>query len=78
MPPRPPRAPPSPAPPPPSGTLARRDNATDEEVAIALLHDVGKAVNIPNHGAIGAELIRPYVSDDAYHAIYNHQHWYSR
>ena len=56
-----------------TGTLARRDGASDEEVAIALLHDVGKAVNIPNHGAIGAELIRPYVSEDAYHAIYYHQ-----
>ena len=29
-----------------TGTLARRDGANDEEVAIALLHDVGKAVNI--------------------------------
>jgi predicted HD phosphohydrolase len=58
-----------------TGTLARRDGASDEEVAIALLHDVGKAVNIPNHGAIGAELMRPYVSEDAYHVIYNHQHF---
>jgi len=58
-----------------TGTLARRDGGSDEEVAIALLHDVGKAVNIPNHGAIGAELMRPYVSEDAYHAIYNHQHF---
>ena len=56
-----------------TGTLARRDGASDEEVTIALLHDVGKAVNIPNHGAIAAEIMRPYISDDAYHAIYNHQ-----
>ncbi len=61
-----------------TGTLARRDGASDEEVAIALLHDIGKAVNIPNHGAIGAELMRPYVSEDAYHAIYNHQHFQGR
>jgi predicted HD phosphohydrolase len=61
-----------------TGTLARRDGATAEEVAIALLHDVGKAVNIPNHGAIAAELMRPYVSEDAYHAIYNHQHFQGR
>ena len=58
-----------------TGTLARRDDATDEEVAIALLHDVGKSVNIPNHGPIAAELLRPYVSGDAYHVIYNHQHF---
>ena len=56
-----------------TGTLARRDGASDEEVAIALLHDIGKAVNIPNHGPIAAELMKPYVSDDAYHAIYHHQ-----
>ena len=55
-----------------TGTLARRDGASDEEVTIALLHDVGKAVNIPNHGAIAAEIMRPYISDDAYHAIYHH------
>ena len=61
-----------------TATLARRDNASDEEVAIALLHEIGKAVNIPNHGPIGAELIRPYVSSDAYHAIYNHQHFQGR
>ena len=56
-----------------TGTLARRAGGSDEEVAIALLHDVGKAVSIPNHGAIAAELMRPYVSEDAYHVIYNHQ-----
>jgi predicted HD phosphohydrolase len=61
-----------------TGTLARRDGASDEEVAIALLHDVGKAVNIPNHGAIAAELIRPYVSEDSYHAIYYHQQFQGR
>lgn len=58
-----------------TGTLARRDEASDEEVVIAVLHDIGKSVNIPNHGAIGAELMRPYVSTDSYHAIYNHQHF---
>jgi predicted HD phosphohydrolase len=58
-----------------TGTLARQDGASDEEVAIALLHDVGKSVNIPNHGAIGAELMRPYISEDSYHVIYNHQHF---
>jgi len=58
-----------------TATLARRDGGSDEEVAIALLHDIGKAVNIPNHGAIAAEIMRPYISEDAYHAIYNHQHF---
>jgi predicted HD phosphohydrolase len=58
-----------------TGTLARRDGGSEEEVAIALLHDIGKAVNIPNHGAIAAALMQPYISEDAYHAIHNHQHF---
>lgn len=61
-----------------TGTLARQDGATDEEVAIALLHDVGKAVSIPNHGAIAAELMKPYVSEDAYFAIRHHQDFQGR
>jgi predicted HD phosphohydrolase len=58
-----------------TATLAQEDNATDEEVLIALCHDMGKAVSIPNHGAIAAEILKPYVSDDAYHAIKWHQHF---
>ncbi|PCI63650.1 MAG: metal-dependent phosphohydrolase [Kordiimonadales bacterium] len=58
-----------------TATLARRDNATDEEVLIALLHDIGKVISIPNHAAIAAEMVRPYVSDDAYKAVLYHQHF---
>jgi predicted HD phosphohydrolase len=58
-----------------TATLAQNDNATEEEVLIALCHDMGKAVSIPNHGAIAAEILKPYVSDDAYHAIKWHQHF---
>lgn len=58
-----------------TATLARRDNASDEEVLIALLHDIGKVISVPNHGPIAAEILRPYVSDNAYHAVYNHQHF---
>ncbi len=55
------------------GTLARRAGAADEHIVIALCHDIGKAVNIPNHGPIGAEMMRPYISDESYHVIRNHQ-----
>ncbi len=58
-----------------TATLAQQDNASDEEVLIALCHDMGKAVSIPNHGAIAAEILKPYVSDDAYNAIKWHQHF---
>jgi hypothetical protein len=30
-------------------------------------------MSIPNHGPIAAEMLKPYVSDDIYHAIYWHQ-----
>ena len=56
-----------------TATLARRGGASDEEIVLALCHDIGKAVNIPNHGQIAAEMMKPYISEDGYHAIYNHQ-----
>lgn len=56
-----------------TATLARRDGGTDEEVVAALCHDIGKLMSIPNHGAIAAEILKPYVSDALYHAIKWHQ-----
>jgi predicted HD phosphohydrolase len=56
-----------------TATLARRDGATDEEVVAALCHDIGKLMSIPNHGAIAAEILKPYVSDDLYWTIKHHQ-----
>jgi predicted HD phosphohydrolase len=61
-----------------AGTLARRAGASDEEVVAALCHDLGKLFSIPNHGAIAAEMLKPYVSDDIYHAIYWHQSFQGR
>jgi predicted HD phosphohydrolase len=61
-----------------AGTLARRAGASDEEVVAALCHDLGKLFSIPNHGPIAAEMLKPYVSDDIYHAIYWHQHFQGR
>ncbi|MEP2987754.1 MAG: HD domain-containing protein [Parasphingorhabdus sp.] len=56
-----------------TGTLARRAGASDEEIVIALCHDIAKAINVPNHGPIAAEMMRPYISEDSYHVIRNHQ-----
>ncbi|NNC71521.1 MAG: HD domain-containing protein [Sphingomonadaceae bacterium] len=56
-----------------TATLARRDGASDEEVVAALCHDIGKTMSVPNHGAIAAEILKPYVSDDLYHVIKYHQ-----
>ena len=61
-----------------AGTLARRDGASDEEVVAALCHDLGKIFSIPNHGPIAAEMLKPYVRDDIYHAVYWHQEFQGR
>ncbi len=55
------------------GTLARRSGASTEHIVIALCHDMAKVINVPNHGPIAAEMMRPYISEDSYHVIYNHQ-----
>ena len=61
-----------------AGTLARRAGASDEEVVAALCHDLGKLFSIPNHGPIAAEMLKPYVREDIYHAIYWHQEFQGR
>lgn len=58
-----------------TATLARRAGAEDQEVVAALCHDLGKAMSIPNHGAIAAEILKPYVDDYVYHTIKWHQHF---
>src|ERR1700712_4014432 len=61
-----------------TATMARRANASDELVLISLCHDVGKIISIPNHAAIGAEIVRPYVSKDAYQILRTHQEFQGR
>ena len=61
-----------------AATLARRDGASDQEVVAALCHDLGKLFSIPNHGPIAAEMLKPYVSEEIYHAIYWHQEFQGR
>ena len=66
-----------------TATRAERDGAEPEVVFASLCHDIGKAVSVPNHPAIAAEILRPYVSDDVYDMIRTHQdfqgkHYYAR
>ncbi len=61
-----------------TATMARRANASDEMVLVALCHDIGKFVSIANHPAIAAEILRPYVSDDAYRVVLTHQEFQGR
>jgi predicted HD phosphohydrolase len=61
-----------------TATRAERAGADDEIVFASLLHDVGKAISVPNHPAISAEIIRPYVRDGVYRMILHHQDFQGR
>ena len=56
-----------------TATLAARAGADLDTVVAALCHDMGKVISTPNHAAISAEMIKPYVSDDAYFVVKVHQ-----
>lgn len=61
-----------------TATLAQRAGADDEVVVAALCHDIGKAVSVPNHAAIGAEMLKPYVRPDVYSTLRHHQDFQGR
>jgi predicted HD phosphohydrolase len=56
-----------------TATLAERAGADDEMVVASLCHDIGKAVSVPNHPKIAAEILKPYVREEVYEAIRAHQ-----
>jgi predicted HD phosphohydrolase len=56
-----------------TATRAERAGADDELVVASLCHDLGKFVSTANHAAMSAEILRPYVRDELYHLILNHQ-----
>ena len=52
-------------------------------VVASLCHDIGKTFSNMNHPAIAAEMLRPWVSDEAYWVVKYHQdfqgrHYYER
>ncbi len=61
-----------------TATLAERAGADPEIVFAALLHDIGKAVSVPNHPEIAAAIIKPYVRDEVYWMIRVHQDFQGR
>lgn len=52
---------------------AERAGADIDVVVAALCHDMGKVISTPNHAAIAAEMIKPYVSEEADFAVKVHQ-----
>ena len=61
-----------------TATRAERAGADDEVVFASLLHDIGKAVSVPNHPEIAAAIVRSYVRPDVYHMILAHQDFQGR
>jgi predicted HD phosphohydrolase len=56
-----------------TATMAERAGMDVDVVVAALCHDMGKVISTPNHSAIAAEMIKPFVSDDAYWMVKVHQ-----
>lgn len=56
-----------------TATLAEKAGADTELIVASLCHDIGKAVSVPNHGAIAAEMLRPYVRPDLAWMLQTHQ-----
>src|SRR5688572_22827868 len=61
-----------------TATLAERAGADEEVVVAALCHDIGKSISVPNHPAIAAEILRPYVRTEVYDMIRVHQDFQGR
>ena len=61
-----------------TATLAELAGADDEVIVASLCHDIGKAISVPNHGAIAAEMLKPYVRPDVYRTILHHQDFQGR
>jgi predicted HD phosphohydrolase len=61
-----------------TATLAERAGADEEIVFASLLHDIGKAVSVPNHPEIAAAIIRPYVRPEVCEMIRAHQDFQGR
>jgi predicted HD phosphohydrolase len=66
-----------------TATRAERAGADIDMIVASLCHDIGKWISNSNHPAIAAEMIRPWVSPEAYWVVKVHQdfqgmHYYDR
>ncbi|HVR68074.1 MAG TPA: phosphohydrolase [Verrucomicrobiae bacterium] len=55
-----------------TATRAFRDNADEETVVVALLHDIGDNLAPENHGEFASAVLRPYISEANYWLIKQH------
>ena len=56
-----------------TATFAYKDNADDDLIVAALLHDVGELLSPLNHGDIAASILKPYINKKAYWILKNHE-----
>jgi predicted HD phosphohydrolase len=61
-----------------TATRAERAGADDDVVVAALCHDIGKAISEPNHPAVAAALLAPYVREEVAWMIAVHQDFQGR
>lgn len=61
-----------------TATRAEEAGADTEVVVASLCHDIGKAISVPNHPAIAAEILKPYVRAAVYSMILVHQDFQGR
>ena len=61
-----------------TATRAERAGADPEVVVASLCHDIGKAISVPNHPGIAAEILKPYVRPEVYEMIRVHQDFQGR
>jgi predicted HD phosphohydrolase len=56
-----------------TATMAEKAGMDVDVVVAALCHDMGKVISTPNHAAIAAEMIKAFVSEEAYFVVKVHQ-----
>jgi predicted HD phosphohydrolase len=61
-----------------TATRAERAGADGDVVVAALCHDIGKAISEPNHPAVAAALLEPYVREEVAWMIEVHQDFQGR
>ena len=61
-----------------TATRAEHGGASEEMIVASLCHDIGKAISDANHGAISAEILKPYVSNETYEIVRTHQDFQGR
>ena len=69
-----------------TASRALRDNASEEMIVAALLHDIGDEIAPLNHSEISAAVLRPFVSENTHWIVqkhglfqsyyYNHHYYY--